>query len=204
MTSTPANPAVVPSSVAPSSVAPSSVAPSSIVPPPAAEPTARHQIRVNINGRQIEAEVESRLLLADFLRHRVGLTGTHLGCEQGSCGACTILVDGLAVRSCLMLAPQANGREIRTVESLAEPGGPLSPIQEAFTNQHGLQCGFCTPGFLCSLTAFAEEAEDTGREVLEAELEEQLDSSFCRCTGYVNIRRAARQAFGFEPGGAHG
>ncbi len=177
---------------------------SQAVPPPVSEPTARHQIRVTINGSDVAAEVESRLLLADFLRHRVGLTGTHLGCEQGSCGACTVLVDGAAVRSCLMLAPQVDGREIRTVESLAEPDGPLSVIQEAFTNQHGLQCGFCTPGFLCSLTAFAEEAEEDGRDISESDLDAQLDSSFCRCTGYVNIRRAAREAFGFDSGDTHG
>jgi aerobic-type carbon monoxide dehydrogenase small subunit (CoxS/CutS family) len=171
-------------------------------PPPTAEPTARHHVELTVNGEHVSAEVESRLLLTDFLRHRLGLTGTHVGCEHGACGACTVLVDGLAVRSCLTLAAQVDGREVRTVEGLADPDGPLSDLQQAFCDEHGLQCGFCTPGFLCSLTGLAE----AGSELTEEALEEVLDSSFCRCTGYVNIRRAARSAFGFDvdPGAHHG
>ncbi|MGI9616960.1 MAG: (2Fe-2S)-binding protein [Acidimicrobiales bacterium] len=162
--------------------------------PPASEPTARHQIRVTVNGNVVDGEVESRLLLSDFLRHRVGLTGTHVGCEQGSCGACTVLVDGAAVRSCLMLAAQADGREIATVEGLAQRDGELNELQQAFHDQHGLQCGFCTPGFLMSLSALA--SDDGSTPSSEAELDECLSGNFCRCTGYVNIRRAARQALG--------
>ena len=160
--------------------------------PPAAEPTARHRIELVVNGQTASAEVESRLLLADFLRHRLALTGTHVGCEQGSCGACTVLVDGQAVRSCLMLAAQVDGREVRTVEGLAGADESLSELQQAFCDQHGLQCGFFTPGCLCSLTVLIER----GGAVSEAELDEHLESSFCRCTGYVNIRRAVHQAFG--------
>ena len=163
-----------------------------VPPPPAAESTARHEISVDINGETIEAEVESRLLLTDFLRDRVRLTGTHIGCEQGSCGACTVLLDGLPVRSCLILAPQVDGRSVRTVEGLAAPDGELTPMQQAFCDHHGLQCGFCTPGFLMTLTSLAERETP----VTLNELDGHLDSSFCRCTGYVNIRAAARHALG--------
>ena len=164
--------------------------------PPVAEPTARHEIAVEINGETIEAEVESRLLLTDFLRDRVRLTGTHIGCEQGSCGACTVLLDDLPVRSCLMLAPQVDGRSIRTVEGLAAPDAALSPMQQAFCDHHGLQCGFCTPGFLMTLTSLAERETPVTLD----DLDHHLDSSFCRCTGYVNIRAAARHALGLvEP-----
>jgi len=161
------------------------------LPPPPSEPTARHEIQVTVNGAPVTAEVESRLLLTDFLRHRLGLTGTHVGCEQGSCGACTILLDGAPVRSCLALAAQADGREIITVEGLADRDGELTPLQQAFHEQHGLQCGFCTPGFLMSLTALADVEPMT-----DEELDEYLGGNICRCTGYVNIRRAARQAIG--------
>ena len=163
--------------------------------PPADESTARHNITVDINGETTEAEVESRLLLTDFLRDRVYLTGTHIGCEQGSCGACTVLLDGLPVRSCLMLAPQVDGRSVRTVEGLAAPDGALSPMQQAFCDHHGLQCGFCTPGFLMTLTSLAERETP----VTLNELDHHLDSSFCRCTGYMNIRAAARHALGLVP-----
>ena len=160
--------------------------------PPPSEPTARHEISVTVNGNAVAAEVESRLLLSDFLRHRLQLTGTHVGCEQGSCGACTVLLDGAAIRSCLALAAQVDGREVTTVEGLADRDGPLTPLQEAFHDQHGLQCGFCTPGFLMSLAAVADGSGVPD----EAELDELLGGNFCRCTGYVNIRRAARQALG--------
>lgn len=164
--------------------------------PPAAEPTARHQIQCEINGEAVNTEVESRLLLTDFLRHRLGLTGTHVGCEQGACGACTIQLDGQAVRSCLLLAAQVDGRTIRTIEGLAGPDDDLSPVQQAFADQHGLQCGFCTPGFVMSI----QTLQDRGEPATEAEVEECVDSSYCRCTGYVNIRKAARQALGLTQG----
>ncbi len=167
--------------------------------PPPSEPTDRHAVSVTINGSTVAAEVESRLLLTDFLRHRLRLTGTHVGCEQGACGACTILLDGRPIRSCLMLAVQADGREITTIEGLAEPDEPLTPVQQAFADQHGLQCGFCTPGFVISLSTLSERA-GRGESIDEAELDEYLGSSYCRCTGYVNIRRAARQALGLDDG----
>ena len=165
--------------------------------PPLTEPSAWHSISLTINGAPVEAEVESRLLLTDFIRHRMRLTGTHVGCEQGSCGACTVLLDGSPIRSCLTLAVQANGRELRTVEHLAAPDQPLTELQQAFHDQHGLQCGFCTPGFLMSLTPLAE-GDDAPTA---AEVDETLGGNYCRCTGYVNIRRAAHQAFGLpDPG----
>lgn len=171
---------------------PTSGSPRRVLAPPASESTARHEIAVQINGEVVEAQVESRLLLTDFLRERVGLTGTHVGCEQGSCGACTVLLDDVPIRSCLMLAPQIDGRSIRTVEGLANGDGRQSAMQQAFCDHHGLQCGFCTPGLLMTLTSLAE------REVPVAldELDHYLDSSFCRCTGYMNIRSAARHALG--------
>lgn len=158
--------------------------------PPLMEPSAWHTIEVTINGEQVRGQVESRLLLVDFLRHRLGLTGTHVGCEQGSCGACTILIDGSAARSCLSFAVQADGTDIRTVESLAPGRAPLNTLQQAFRTEHGLQCGFCTPGFLMSLTAL----EESGSAVDEASIEEYLDGNLCRCTGYVAIKKAAYQA----------
>lgn len=159
-------------------------------PPPLVEPSAWHEIELEVNGEQVRGQVESRLLLVDFLRHRLALTGTHVGCEQGSCGACTILIDGQAARSCLTFAVQADGARIRTVESLAPHGAPLNRLQQAFHEEHGLQCGFCTPGFLMSLTSL----EELGEQVDEESIEEQLDGNLCRCTGYVNIKKAAHKA----------
>jgi len=152
------------------------------------EPSPWHHVRMTVNGSAVAADVESRLLLSDFLRERLGLTGTHVGCEQGACGACTVLVDGRATRSCLTLAAACSGKEITTVEDLA--GDSLHPLQQAFKDHHGLQCGFCTPGFLMSL------AELHGREtaVEEEELMDQLCGNICRCTGYRGIEAAARQA----------
>ena len=160
--------------------------------PPLSEPSGWHDISLTVNGEPVSAQVESRLLLTDFLRHRLRLTGTHVGCEQGSCGACSVLLDGVAVRSCLTLAVQANGRDLRTVEGLAGPDEPLTALQQAFHEQHGMQCGFCTPGFLMSLAGLAEHGGTPSSD----ELDEHLAGNFCRCTGYVNIRKAARQAFG--------
>ena len=146
-------------------------------------------IRVTVNGRLHERTVEARKTLADFLREDLELTGTHLGCEHGVCGACTIVVDGAAVRACLLFAVQMNGREIQTVESLAD-GDTLNPLQEAFWEHHGLQCGFCTPGFLMTLTCFLREHPDPS----EAEVREAISGNLCRCTGYKNIVTAARAA----------
>ena len=146
-------------------------------------------IRVTVNGRLHERTVEVRKTLADFLREDLGLTGTHLGCEHGVCGTCTVIVDGAAVRSCLLFAAQMHGHEIQTVESLAD-GDRLNPLQEAFWEHHGLQCGFCTPGFLMTLTCFLRENPDP----TEAEIREAISGNLCRCTGYKNIVTAARAA----------
>ena len=146
-------------------------------------------IRVTVNGRAYEQTVEARKTLADFLREDLGLTGTHLGCEHGVCGACTVIVDGAAVRSCLLFAVQMHGHEILTVESLAD-GDRLNPLQDAFWEHHGLQCGFCTPGFLMTLTCFLRENPDP----TEAEVREAISGNLWRCTGYKNIVTAALAA----------
>ena len=142
----------------------------------------KQSVQVTVNGVSYSADVEPRLLLSDFLRHALGLTGTHVGCEQGACGACTILFNGVAVRSCLMLAVQANGNEIQTVEGLGTPDA-LHPIQAAFHEAHGLQCGFCTPGILMTLLPFlAANPYPT-----EEEIRLTLSGNLCRCTGYQHI-----------------
>jgi aerobic carbon-monoxide dehydrogenase small subunit len=146
-------------------------------------------VSVKVNGEPRHATVEPRLTLADFLRERCHLTGTHLGCEHGVCGACTVMVDGEAVRSCLMFAVQADGSEVTTVEGLAT-GGELSTVQAAFRDCHGLQCGFCTPGFVVSVTAFLERNPDPSDE----EIRHALSGNLCRCTGYQGILAAVRQA----------
>jgi len=145
------------------------------------------EIRVTVNGRKYERRVATRLTLADFLRHELELTGTHLGCEHGVCGACTVLVDGHSTRSCLMLAVQAHGRDVVTVEGLAAPDGTLSPLQQAFRTHHGLQCGFCTPGTLITLTELLRDNPDP----TEAEIRDTLSGNLCRCTGYSGIVDAA-------------
>jgi carbon-monoxide dehydrogenase small subunit len=146
-------------------------------------------VKTTVNGVVYEREVEPRLLLSDFLRHDLGLTGTHVGCEHGVCGACTIVFDGLSMRSCLIFAAQANGHVIRTVESLGTPEN-LHPLQEAFHEKHALQCGYCTPGILMTLVPFLETHENpTDEEILEA-----VTSNLCRCTGYQNITDAVKFA----------
>ena len=147
-------------------------------------------IVVTVNGVRHEREVEARLLLSDFIRQDLGLTGTHVGCEHGVCGACTILFDGEPARSCIMLAVQADRHDIRTVEALASPAGELNPLQSAFREAHGLQCGFCTPGFLMTLTAFLRD----NPAPTDAELRDALSSNLCRCTGYHHIFEAAKLA----------
>ncbi len=143
-------------------------------------------LSVSVNGTTYERTVAPRTLLSDFLRHELHLTGTHVGCEHGVCGACTVLLDGASVRSCLMFAVQAHGREIATVEGLAD-GDELHPLQAAFQDAHGLQCGFCTPGFLMTLLPFLEENADPD----EQQVREAISGNLCRCTGYENIVRAA-------------
>jgi carbon-monoxide dehydrogenase small subunit len=142
----------------------------------------RQVITLTVNGKLQEALAEPRKTLADFLREDLELTGTHLGCEHGVCGACTVLVDGLAVRSCLLLAVQARGAEVTTIEGL-ERDGEMHPLQEAFRDSHSFQCGFCTPGFVMTALALLQE----GRELTEAELREELSGNLCRCTGYQSI-----------------
>ncbi len=147
-------------------------------------------ITVTVNDVEWRVRVEPRLTLADFLRTKCRLTGTHLGCEHGVCGACTVLLDGQAVRSCLMLAVQADGQQVTTVEGLAGPDGELSPVQAAFRDCHGLQCGFCTPGLVVTLTAFLRDHPSPSEE----EIRESISGNICRCTGYQGILKAARQA----------
>jgi aerobic carbon-monoxide dehydrogenase small subunit len=147
-------------------------------------------VQMQVNGVKRRATVPARLTLADYLREHCGLTGTHLGCEHGVCGACTILMDGEAVRACLVFAVQADGAEITTVEGIAAPDGELSPFQAAFRDNHGLQCGFCTPGFVVSVTAFLRDHPDPTDE----QIREGLAGNLCRCTGYQGILKAVRAA----------
>lgn len=146
-------------------------------------------ITVTVNGTQFERSVEPRLLLSDFIRHEIGLTGTHVGCEHGVCGACTVLFDGDPVRSCLMFAVQSDGHEIQTVESLGTPD-EMHPLQEAFWDAHALQCGFCTSGFLMTLLPVIEGKS----ELSEKEIREAISGNLCRCTGYQHIVDAVKEA----------
>ncbi len=149
----------------------------------------RVAITLTVNGQAISAEVEARMTLADFLREQLGLTGTKLGCEHGVCGSCTVLWDGAAVRSCLVLAAQADGANLTTIEGLST-GEAMHPVQQAFWEHHGLQCGFCTPGMVLTAVALLEENPAPS----EAEIREALSGNLCRCTGYQNIVRAVRAA----------
>jgi carbon-monoxide dehydrogenase small subunit len=146
-------------------------------------------VTVTVNGQARSAEIETRLLLVHFIRQTLGLTGTHIGCDTSSCGACTVLLDGTPVKSCTMFAVQADGREVTTVEGLAPPGG-LHPVQEGFHVEHGLQCGFCTPGMMLTATALLAENPDPSEE----EIRWAISGNVCRCTGYVNIVKAVRHA----------
>jgi len=154
-------------------------------------------VKLTVNGQTRSATVEPRVTLADFLREKLSLTGTHLGCEHGVCGACTVLVDGAAVRSCLMFAVQADGAEVTTIEGIGPPDGGLSAVQSAFRDCHGLQCGFCTPGFIVSVTAFLRDHPNP----TDSEIREALSGNLCRCTGYQGILKAVRQAAGAARGG---
>src|SRR5881398_4195326 len=150
----------------------------------------RRLVTVTVNGRAVQRAVEPRLLLSDFLRHDLGLTGTHVGCEHGVCGCCTILLNGAPVRSCLMLAVQAEGHEVTTIEGLAPDGEPLHAVQQAFHECHGLQCGFCTPGFVMSVVGLLAQHPSPSAQ----EIEEGIAGNLCRCTGYASIRRAVTRS----------
>jgi carbon-monoxide dehydrogenase small subunit len=150
---------------------------------------AHHEINVNINGVERKAQVESRLLLVHFLRETLSMTGTHIGCDTTHCGACTVLLDGQPVKSCTVLAVQADGRAVTTVEGL-EQGGKLHPIQEGFWQEHGLQCGYCTPGMMLTGAALLQENPDPQ----EAEIRHAISGNLCRCTGYVNIIKSVQHA----------
>ncbi|HET9589252.1 MAG TPA: (2Fe-2S)-binding protein [Anaerolineales bacterium] len=150
---------------------------------------SQHQIQVTINGKAYEADVEARLLLVHFLREKLNMTGTHIGCDTTSCGVCTVLFNGKPVKSCTLLAVQANGAEVRTVEGLAQ-NGKLHPVQEAFHEKHGLQCGYCTPGMLMTSVALLER----NPHPTEDEIRHGLSGNLCRCTGYTNIVKAVQYA----------
>lgn len=152
--------------------------------------TDKRSIELTVNGKRYQGSAEPRVILADFLRDELDLTGTHLGCEHGVCGACTVLVDGEAIRSCLLLAVQAEGHDVQTVEGLASEDGALHPIQEAFAQDHALQCGFCTPGFLMAIAEYLEEEPDPQEE----DIRKRLSGNLCRCTGYQNIVSAVKNA----------
>jgi aerobic-type carbon monoxide dehydrogenase small subunit (CoxS/CutS family) len=160
-----------------------------MTPPELAVPAVTRAVHLTVNGEERDGQAEPRTTLADFLRHELGLTGTHLGCEHGVCGACTVIVDGAAVRSCLMLALQADGCAVETVEGLAA-GEELSPLQQAFHRNHALQCGFCTPGFLMSITAALRE----GPVQTQRHAREVLSGNICRCTGYAALIKAVLEA----------
>ncbi len=151
---------------------------------------AKRVVRLTVNGVAYEATVEPRMTLVDMLRGELGLTGTHVGCEHGVCGACTVLMDGRAVRSCIMLAVQADGADFMTIEGLASQAGELHPIQQAFIEERGLQCGFCTPGFMMTILELLQETPDP----TEDEIKDALGGAICRCTGYESILKSVRSA----------
>jgi len=153
-----------------------------------------YPISINVNGKTYERSVEARMNLADFLRQEINLTGTHIGCEHGVCGACTVLVDGASVRACIMLALQANGRNVETIESVAAFDGTLNPIQAALSKHHGLQCGYCTPGIVMTMTEMQRERADGSWN--ENEIRTALSGNLCRCTGYQGIIDAALEVLG--------
>jgi len=148
--------------------------------------------RMTVNGEVVERQVSVRMLLSDFLRHELGLTGTHVGCEHGICGACTVMINGRSGRSCLTFAVQADGADIRTIESVADDNGDLHPLQEAFRDCHALQCGYCTPGMIMNILSHMEAEGDM--DLSDEGIRELLSGNLCRCTGYANIIKAVRQA----------
>ena len=159
---------------------------------PRPSPDPRVAVSMTVNGERIEREVSPRMLLSDFIRHELRLTGTHVGCEHGVCGCCTVIIDGRAGRSCLAFAVQADGAEIRTIESVAGPDGTLHPVQQAFRECHGLQCGYCTPGFVMAIVDYLEGNEDP--DLSDDAIRAVLSGNLCRCTGYKNIVAAFRRS----------
>jgi carbon-monoxide dehydrogenase small subunit len=157
------------------------------------EPGALVRIELEVNGIPVVEEVSTRMLLSDFLRHQLRLTGTHVGCEHGVCGACTVHIDGLAARSCLTLAVQVDGASVRTVEGLAGQDGSLHPVQQAFKESHALQCGFCTPGFMMAIAGLLDERDDLATADDES-IRNAIAGNVCRCTGYMNIVAATKRA----------
>jgi aerobic carbon-monoxide dehydrogenase small subunit len=157
----------------------------------------KHKVSLTVNGKQREHEVEARLLLVHYLRDVVGLTGTHVGCDTSQCGACTVLMDGKAVKSCTLFAVQGDGHDIKTIEGMAAQDGTLHPIQQAFWDEHGLQCGFCTPGFIMAAAYLLEQNPNPSDE----EIRKGLEGNLCRCTGYVNIVKAVETAARTMSGG---
>lgn len=160
--------------------------------PPTESADVKARVEMTVNGESVAADVSSRMLLSDFLRHELGLTGTHVGCEHGVCGACTVMIDGVAGRSCLTFAVQASGANVRTIESVAEKDGALHPIQEAFRECHALQCGFCTPGMIMNILSSFES--DAPLDLSDDGIRHMISGNLCRCTGYQNIIAAVRQA----------
>jgi aerobic-type carbon monoxide dehydrogenase small subunit (CoxS/CutS family) len=156
--------------------------------------TEKSRVSIKVNGRMYESMVEPSMHLADFLRHEINLTGTHVGCEHGVCGACTVLVNGVSVRSCLMFAVQADGCEVETIEGVVEPNGALTKVQIAMSENHALQCGFCTPGVVMTLIEFLRENQ--GKTVSEHDVRRALSGTLCRCTGYQGMVDAAMQLLG--------
>ncbi len=169
-------------------------------PIPAVSSDPRVEVTVAVNGQTVTRQVSPRMLLSDFLRHELGLTGTHVGCEHGVCGCCTILIDGRAGRSCLAFAVQADGADLRTIEGVAGPDGALHPVQQALMECHGLQCGYCTPGFVMSILSYLEETPDP--DLSDRAIREALAGNLCRCTGYKNIVQAFRRAAALLGAGA--
>lgn len=167
-------------------------APIAMPEPPGAEGEQRETVRVTVNGETVERTVSTRRLLTDFLRHDLGLTGTHVGCEHGVCGACTVMIDGETARACLTLAIQTDGAAVTTVEGLSGDGAPLGPVQQAFKDCHALQCGYCTPGFLMVVTDYLAQNPDA--DLSEAAIRDALAGNLCRCTGYQRIVDAVRRA----------
>ena len=157
------------------------------------QPDSTYQLTVEVNGKEVNENVSTRLLLSDFLRHQLKLTGTHVGCEHGVCGACTVHLDGKPARACLTLAVQVDGMSVRTVEGLAAEDGTLHPVQEAFRECHALQCGFRTPGFMMSIAGLLDERDDLATAA-DDDVRAEIAGNFCRCTGYMNIVAAVRRA----------
>ena len=161
-----------------------------VIPARSSDPV--QSVTVTVNGEKVSREVSPRLLLSDFLRHELGLTGTHVGCEHGVCGCCTVILDDNAVRSCLIFAVQVDDAQIRTIEGVANPDGTLHPVQQSFKENHALQCGYCTPGFVMSIIDYLEKNPDP--DLSDEAIREVLSGNLCRCTGYQNIVKAFRNA----------